>query len=468
MAITVDFGVVAKRHNSTLTGTHSVEVPVLLKEDCSVLYPSLLVSLDASVIFTAAGTLNHCYIPLFDRYYYINNWTWERGAWRADCNIDVLASWKNTIGGSSQYVLRSASESDGSVYDAMYATSADVTETDWVLSSGLWSVENGIYMVGVVSGPGSGLGAVGYYAFTASQFRDFCTYLFGTSYVNMQDILQDITAETWKSLYNPFQYIVSCQYLPYTLPGAYLEAVSTVPVGYWTIPAAASRLVMLGPYNHDFTIPWTGAHPQAGRGRYVYCAPYTEVTLTVQPFGHISLPSDIFYDRGSLRCAISVDNITGVGILRIGGANTLAVLEARVGVPIQIAQMSRDFLGMATTAIQSVAGVVGSALIGDVTGAVSGAAGAIDSAVRSQVPRLATTGGNGSMASLYQPTTAHWIYHHLVNEDVARLGRPLCAVRTINTLSGYILTEGAAVQTAGTDEENKMIASFMDGGFYYE
>ena len=73
MTIMVNFGVVPKRHNSTLTGTHSVEVPVLLKEDCSVLYPSLLVSLDASVIFTPSGTLNHCYIQLFDRYYYINN-----------------------------------------------------------------------------------------------------------------------------------------------------------------------------------------------------------------------------------------------------------------------------------------------------------------------------------------------------------------------------------------------------------
>ena len=35
---------------------------------------------------------NYCYIPDFQRYYYVREWSFERGLWIPSCNVDVLAT----------------------------------------------------------------------------------------------------------------------------------------------------------------------------------------------------------------------------------------------------------------------------------------------------------------------------------------------------------------------------------------
>ena len=121
MSFNVLFGTVYKRHNSTFrgaSGSHWLSLACTLKEECSINSPSLLVDIAGTQLAANGNTLNHCYIAYFDRYYFIDNWTYERGRWRADCSIDVLATWRDTIGNSSQYILRSASDSDGTVFDS--------------------------------------------------------------------------------------------------------------------------------------------------------------------------------------------------------------------------------------------------------------------------------------------------------------------------------------------------------------
>ena len=47
-------------------------------------------------------------------------------------------------------------------------------------------------------------------------------------------------------------------------------------------------------------------------------------------------------------------------------------------------------------------------------------------------------------------------------------GRPLCEVRTVGSLSGYMLCEKADLDTAASPSEKDTIISAMNGGFYYE
>ena len=56
----------------------------------------------------------------------------------------------------------------------------------------------------------------------------------------------------------------------------------------------------------------------------------------------------------------------------------------------------------------------------------------------------------------------------LVDEDNENRGRPLCKVRTINTLSGYILVTDADIEIAAMEAEQQEIRSYMEGGFFYE
>lgn len=459
MAITVQFGNVAKKNNSTYTGTFTASLSCILKENCSILNPSLFVDIGNPSIY------NYCYISDFGRSYYVNDWTYERGKWLAQCSVDVMATYKTQIGASSQYILRASNDSDGSILDTMYPTKNVISESsDYIPNP--WSL-SGVYIVGIVSKSAT-TGAVTYYAFSASGMSSLCSYLFGTSLYNTTQITQDISLETWKSLYNPFQYVVSCMFIPMNV-SANLTGNVPVKVGYWDLPITASEVSTTLPVSGDFTIPWSGSHPDAARGNYVYCNPYTQIDFTFQPFGFVQLPPDIVYARGGIECHIDVDIISGEGTLYIGSnQDPYIVLKAQIGVPVKLAQMSTDVLGTATIAISGVAGTVSQALSGDIAGAIASGASAIDSTVRSQVPRLATTGGQGGRSAYVRNPRAVFRYFKLVDDDNARLGRPLCQHRQISTLGGYMLCENAAVDIPGTMEESQRVQAIMNGGFYYE
>ena len=474
MSFNVLFGTVYKRHNSTFrgaSGSHWLSLACTLKEECSINSPSLLVDIAGTQLAANGNTLNHCYIAYFDRYYFVDNWTYERGRWRADCSIDVLATWRDTIGNSSQYILRSASDSDGTVFDSMYPVKNVIT-TSYSNDTNPWNLYGGTYVVGTISGNGMGVGCVGYYALNSQQFRDLCNYLFGyvgqNGYFDVTEITKDMTLDTFKAIYNPFQYICSAMYLPFSLAGMN-PSQQNIDVGYWNIPVQGGRLVTITPYTTTRTLTWSGTHPNDNRGDYVYCNPYTRVDLDFQPFGHFQLPSDIIYARGGIELGIRVDTITGKGTCYIGGVvEPIMTVEAQVGVPIKLSQMATDYLAVASTVTQGVANTVGSIMKGDVAGAISNAASGVDSAIRSQVPTMSTMGNNGGFSALTQAPVAVFTYYSLVDEDNTRLGRPLCKQRTINTLSGYILCENASVETGGTYEENQQISQLMNTGFYYE
>ena len=60
----------------------------------------------------------------------------------------------------------------------------------------------------------------------------------------------------------------------------------------------------------------------------------------------------------------------------------------------------------------------------------------------------------------------HW--YTVVDENLEELGRPLYQVKRIDTLSGYVLCQGADIQISGTREEALAINNYMNTGFFYE
>lgn len=64
---------------------------------------------------------NYVYIqnPL-DRYYWITKWTRQDGLWYADCTVDYLGSWRNTILETQQYITRSSIEYNNLIPDSFY------------------------------------------------------------------------------------------------------------------------------------------------------------------------------------------------------------------------------------------------------------------------------------------------------------------------------------------------------------
>ena len=82
------------------------ESVIFFEEDTlSIINPSILLKISNDCEDMAK--YNYCYIPKFNRYYWIDNMTAENGLVRINCSCDVLMSFKTDIYASTQYVLRS-------------------------------------------------------------------------------------------------------------------------------------------------------------------------------------------------------------------------------------------------------------------------------------------------------------------------------------------------------------------------
>ena len=168
-----------------------------------------------------------------------------------------------------------------------------------------------------------------------------------------------------------------------------------------------------------------------------------------------------------------MDLITGNSraiLIRVRGNASDPIIEKRfiLAVPIQIAQIGTDYLGTLTTAISTNATAIQQATTLNVGGAISTMATGIYNTIQSAMPQLETDGANGSFLSANINTKMVTVFYKVVDEDIGHRGRPLCEIRRIDTLSGFILCAEGDLDLDVYDEERKQIKSFLTSGFFWE
>lgn len=468
-----------KRRNSTARPTGGTTYSGQLRESCSTSAPSIGFDFGQN---SSPAQNNYAMIPAFDdRYYWIESWTWDAGLWWANMRVDVLASWKNTIGASTNYVLRAAADSNGEIVDTLYPATVEHYKADvdivpeWF---GIHGPEAGYYVIGVVNSAGyqSAVGATSYYALNPRQFRDFMYQMLSTTGwtgasfdANTGLSLDGLTESTFKALFNPFQYVVSCVWVPVNPPAG--EAVSSIPLGWWSINASAYP-VTAATKNYNFTVDLP-RHPQQARGAYLNSAPFTRLTINLNPFGSYPLDASK-YQSGKARIYVTMDFVQGKGVLRVfdgvvdPGKDLDVYAVEQIGVPIQLAQVTQDIIGAGAAAGGGLLGTISNAIFGNVGGAIQSAASGVASAAQSLAPQVRTSGANGSWSSY---GFASWIqgdFVLIVDEDNTELGRPLCERRQLSTLPGYQLIASPDVPARATAAELDEILSFLSSGYFYE
>ena len=406
---------------------------------------------------SATPLWNYCYIPEFERYYYITEWTWSGGLWLADMRPDVLATYRPEIMASTQYVLRSASSNDGSVIDTLYPLRSGETQFEERITTGFAAtISAGHFVIGVINSGGA-TGVV-YYVLTALQFSQVLGFMLGNDYFNVSDISADLV----KAIVNPFQYVVSVMWFPF-LPVTGASG-QNFRFGWWdsgdVYPIVGDR-----PYIQalEHLTDWH-PHPLAAtRGEYLNNRPFTEAYFQWPIFG--TFPIDYNDFKNGIEIAVRADVITGVGTLRIGSpAVDLIVARAQIGVPVQISQQTYDYLG----SITSLAAGIGGALTGNVPLAVAGASGAIGNVADAAAPRMMSQGGNGSFDIGATLPTLTYIHHNVAYDDNVSNGRPLCRAVPLNSLSGYCQTMNADIAIDGTSGEADALKSALDSGVFLE
>lgn len=416
------------------------------------------------------GIINYdfAYIPDFGRYYHINNWTFAGGLWHATLSVDVLASYRDQIRSSSQYVTRSADEFDGNITDSVYPTMANGyytirnlnTETGYSWTADL---DQGMYVVGVINGAEEAVGVTSYYAFTNFQFRRLCTYILANP-AYLQIDLEELSEGLQKALVNPFEYITSVNWFPFSVAHGQIQ--TPLKFGWYEFQTSAYKLSDDGYTRFDlrFTIP---KHPQAlTRGGYLNREPYSSYALFVPGFGDVAIPSGYIQDASELRVEITVDSITGVGTLRaFDGSVPVITQQGQIGIPIQIAaQTSR--LDMYTIGA-NIANELSQARWANNLGLADAFRLAGIGMGSMSMNALSTQGSNGTLSAyIYEPMLTG-VFSQVVPDDNTHRGRPLCQRKTLSTLSGYTMVADPHI-TFGLESEQTQIKSYMRGGFYLE
>lgn len=455
-----------KKVNSTAqpgAGVSSVDLSCLVKSPSSVMSPTIELQ-------TNPLAYNYAYIAAFNRYYFIDDIVFNSGLWICRLSCDVLASFKDEIRTQSMYVLRSASNYDGTLLDTLYPSSTDVvkvqTSPDQIGYTIADTFANGAYIIGVQGiGMATDAGVIYYYV-TPAEF----TLLLHAFYNNSGDgsFWGNLQKGVIDSIYNITDYITSCRWYPVkpditglTAETIYLGSFNTQRTGY------RMRSSGYGVITRTYILP---AHPQAStRGEFLNASQYTRRVLVDPLIGTYTVNNADFSDldtEPSLACEIRIDFMSGQALYGIW-ANEVSVNSKPVyytyinfGIDINLGESIVNVGG----AIANVAESIGNAI----TGNWLGAAANIGTMAAHIVPANRASGSAGGYAQFCAAPVMISYFQNLADEDLANRGRPLCQLTLLNTLSGFLMVDRPHAMISGTEQEASAINSYLAAGAYYE
>lgn len=468
----VSFYTFSKRINSTAQPTGGASYSCTLKSPSSVTRPSI------SLVWPGSGNpsaYNYAYIPYYGRYYWVSNWTYGDRQWTADMTVDVLASYKTQIGAASKYVLRSASDKNTNVIDSMWPAKAGYVMNETSAGSSLgWanygndSDGKGCFVVTVVGAGNGGAtnSGVSQYMMTGSSVQ-----------ILLENMLNTIDG-AWTSLTanDIFEAVKNILLMPFRFTTDLSQYVRNIMWFPFKFPAGATSNVYLGLYQCQTLQPEVGSPvyadqgsislsgiPPAGYDPWEFMAPFASFSFELEPFGVIPLDSSDIIGASLLKYAVKVDSMSGLGLLQLYADDRIITTRtAQIGVAVPFGGTSPNYAG-AITAAASLAGAFSDS---DMSGERMIAS--IGSAVMAASPSGFVGGTSGGGAALIGVPTLHKRVMAHVDTDPVEAGYPLCLVKTINTLSGFVKCRDGDIDAPATSDELAQIESYLTGGFFYE
>lgn len=476
----ITFYTFAKRVNSTARpSSGGASYNVVLKSESSVISPHISLVWDGT---SSPSSLNYAFIALYNRYYFVKNWTYSDRQWHAVLEIDVLASYKTQIGAANKYVLRSYSDYDPHVLDSLYPALSTTSESIRVeaLASPSWEnygVGGKFVLTCIGMGQATASNNVSQYVMTGAELQGILSNILiaangeaqdiqNAAYMNIGEALSTLLRAPGRFFTDLTEYIRGLMWFPFDFTGT---AGTDVRVGRYI--CGSSKLITAPTQISSCDID-VSAFPASGSDDWEYLAPFTSYSLELQPFGVIDLDSVDVVNASTIRCITKVDSLSGLGLLRIymikAGSSVprlVAARTAQVGVAVPLGGSSPNYAG-AITGAMTVAATAAAYMSGNV--AAPALAASIGSAVMSSAPSAYSAGTSGGGAGVEGVAR---LYIRKLNHaplDVAEVGRPLCQFRTINTLTGYVQCRDGDIAIPATAAEIQAVGQYLTGGFFYE
>lgn len=467
----------SKRENSTLQpGSGYTTYNCILKGSSSMTQAAL--ALDLGI--TEAPEYNYAYIPDWNRYYFVSNWTWADRLWNCTLAEDYLATWKSAVTATNAFVL--------------YDTTANTELTDSRLSI------NTSYTSAQSSANFGFLGSTSYQGnviiVTITGKESTSAFALNRSEVKM--LLNEL--DNWYNQHNPEPQVASItdaiDYYKWMVKQEWFalkQIISTgsaaenirsafqLPFAKGNVPGE-NTLIYLGEYETNVygkaladnrtmydsvtvSIPWQASDWRRN-------APYHEVFL-YNPFaGLIQLSNSDLIGVNSLTIDAIIDTLTGDTIFQVM-ANGKCINQT-------YSNLAASYpIGASNITPANVASNLLSAGVNFATAAggnVGGVAGGIEGIVNALQPSSScvTGGGGGAAIGLtgsYGAVRCFTIFHDASDApgDVASvMGTPTMERKSLSGLSGYVQTAGASVSGLMLDEERTTLNNMLDSGIFIE
>lgn len=470
----------SKRLNST---THPAGSPavtlsaVRLKDNSGILHPVLEIYKQAN---WNPKSYNYAWIQEYNRYYFVNDWTWNLGNWECSLDVDVLASWKTQIGIADKYVLRAASRYDNNAVDTFYpalgtpsAFYYDTKSMDYVTD-----YDNGTYILGVANQAAAGAGAISYYVMSSAQIRALVQEMLPTPQDTWATGFTGMTDTLYRALYSPFDYIKSCKWFPISLHASGSDV--AIAFGNYTASSAQGKFLVndttqWGQTSKTLNLPSDWLSREAKKKNL----PYTHLYLVFNPFGVIELNPHDFSTASSIRITQTIDFVSGESMLKIyaviNNVDTfITQIVANLAQDINLSSASVNASALLKGALGTAAGVIaigtGGAGLPAVAGVITTAGSVADTAASMIPTPSGSVGQNAGGARMMDGiATLIVVGTEFADEHLSEFGRPLLESVVLNTLSGYIKCADGEINTVPAyREELEQIGTYLTGGFYYE
>lgn len=466
----------------------------LMKTSSSIQFPIVELKLAPGVY----PAWNYARIPDLNRYYFITNATYARGVWEISLTVDVLASFRSDIGGTSMYIMRSSAQKTGTLADTLYElTNASTTTTETVKNTQAFSA--GSIIMNVVNGD-SNSGSTSY-VMNLTNFGLFLDNIMVDADKDNVKQAQDASVDV--THYQPLRYINSAYWFPGSVSHYHYTAAPQIHqlklgnfiASGFTCYEVFYDVATSNPLTYSVTVP---KHPQAAsRGSFCNEAPYSEYMLNLGPFGGLPLDASALANAASINISVYEDLANGQGraIITTAGGVMLGNVTTQWGVPLPVfsggyfdwsGNVSRNS-GLWTAALGAgmmIAGGIGaknaasspegasatsSMMVSGGSMVLSGIEAAVKGAASARSGAISSNGSQGGVADHLVAWNLYATFYTLADDNNANNGRPLCKVYTPSTLTGFMIAQkGLVTSSSASKMEIDAINVKMTGGFYYE
>lgn len=482
--INVNFYTISKRHNSSLlppnsSGTYTCS----FKDSVNCITPVLLLN------YSGDFPYNYCSFTFCgkNRYYFINNVTSARNdLWEISCEIDTLATYRDSIIGSTAYVMYATNNySPGLIdkripviYNASKSTSSVQIFSNFYNASG--------YFIVTCVGENGGVDA---WRLDGNSFHDLLDAIqdyqeqFDVEYPSNPepsgDALQDIAnyimsfftdalPALWQTVSNFFKQLTSfssatecirsCFWVPFAVTSL---STGEITLGGYHTGVTANRVAdNISAEIGTINIPWQGS----GWTNSSYCQ---ELTMYLPFVGTVTLPISALVGYNSLTIRQCLSNKTGdIAFQVLAGDMTIGTYGGNASISVPIGSSNISPMAIANSLAAGVAAVESPS----VTGALGGALAMVRNMF---TPVTQSVGGISSAAGagLQMEATITSVYYAIVEGAIASAavrGCPAFKTMTIPN-SGYVQTSDYKISVSGMlDAERDILQSLMDGGVYIE